>query len=161
MPIWVSVQPPFPYFTDTDGSALEDGYIWLGEENMNPQTNPVAVYLDDALTQPIAQPIRTRSGYPVINGAIVRLYTQVNYSIQVNNKNGSLIYSAPYSGFAGVFGASNAIGDGAQVLFPLSSEPSSIYINGVYQNKNTYSYGVGGVLFSEAPPLNSSIEFLV
>lgn len=95
MAIWVSVQPPFPYFTDTDGSALEDGYIWLGEENMNPQTNPVAVYLDDAFTQPIAQPIRTRSGYPAINGAIVRLYTQVNYSIQVNNKNGSLIYSAP------------------------------------------------------------------
>lgn len=95
MAIWVSVQPPFPYFTDTDGSALEDGYIWLGEENMNPQTNPVAVYLDDAFTQPIAQPIRTRSGYPAINGAIVRLYTQVNYSIQVTNKNGSLIYSAP------------------------------------------------------------------
>lgn len=95
MAIWVSVQPPFPYFTDTDGSALEDGYIWLGEENMNPQTNPVAVYLDDAFTQPIAQPIRTRSGYPAINGAVVRLYTQVNYSIQVTNKNGSLIYSAP------------------------------------------------------------------
>lgn len=95
MAIWVSVQPPFPYFTDNDGSALEDGYIWLGEENMNPQTNPVAVYLDDAFTQPIAQPIRTRSGYPAINGAIVRLYTQVNYSIQVTNKNGSLIYSAP------------------------------------------------------------------
>lgn len=95
MAVWLSVQPPFPYFTDTDGSALEDGYIWLGEENMNPQTNPVAVYLDDAFTQPIAQPIRTRSGYPAINGAIVRLYTQVNYSIQVTNKNGSLIYSAP------------------------------------------------------------------
>ena len=95
MAIWVSVQPPFPYFTDTDGSALEDGYIWLGEANKNPQVNPLAVYLDDAFTQPVAQPIRTRSGYPAINGAIVRLYTQENYSIQVNNKNGSLIYSAP------------------------------------------------------------------
>ena len=95
MAVWVSVQPPFPYFTDTDGSALEDGYIWLGEANKNPQVNPLAVYLDDAFTQPVAQPIRTRSGYPAINGAIVRLYTQENYSIQVNNKNGSLIYSAP------------------------------------------------------------------
>ena len=95
MAIWVSVQPPFPYFTDTDGSALEDGYIWLGEANKNPQVNPLAVYLDDAFTQPIAQPIRTRGGYPAINGAIVRLYTQENYSIQVTNKNGSLIYSAP------------------------------------------------------------------
>lgn len=95
MAVWVSVQPPFPYFTDTDGSALEDGYIWLGEANKNPQVNPLAVYLDDAFTQPVAQPIRTRSGYPAINGAIVRLYTQQNYSIQVNNKNGSLIYSAP------------------------------------------------------------------
>lgn len=95
MAVWVSVQPPFPYFTDTDGSALEDGYIWLGEANKNPQVYPLAVYLDDAFTQPVAQPIRTRSGYPAINGAIVRLYTQENYSIQVNNKNGSLIYSAP------------------------------------------------------------------
>jgi hypothetical protein len=38
---------------------------------------------------------------------------------------------------------------------------SSIYINGVYQNQNTYSFAGGNVTFSEAPPITSVIEFLV
>lgn len=57
----------------------------------------------------------------------------------------------------------NSTGDGTNVAFTLASAPSnenttSVYINGVYQQKNTY--GVVGVTltFSEAPPLTSTIE---
>lgn len=57
--------------------------------------------------------------------------------------------------------ASNATGTGSQTVFPLTIAPSAIYISGVYQNKNTYSYGSGNVTFSQAPPLNAVIEFLV
>lgn len=161
----LSVQPPFPIFTETDGQPLENGYIWIGTANLNPITNPIAVYWDAALTQPAVQPIRTIFGYPANAGTPARLYVNSDYSIQVQNKNGTVVYSAPaaterYNGTVIVFGASNATGDGAQVLFPLASQPSFVYINGVYQNKNTYSYGIGGVLFSEAPPLTSTIEFL-
>lgn len=89
------VQPPFPFFTDSDGTALQDGYIWIGEANLDPQVNPIGVYLDVALTLPAAQPIRTQSGHPVYGGTPVRLYVDSDYSIRVMNKNGSLVYSAP------------------------------------------------------------------
>jgi hypothetical protein len=91
----LSVQSPFPLITDIDGQPLEDGYIWIGTANLNPITNPIAVYWDAALTQPAAQPIRTRGGYPVNAGTPARLYVGSDYSIQVQNKNGSVIYSAP------------------------------------------------------------------
>jgi hypothetical protein len=40
------------------------------------------------------QPIRTLGGYPMNSGTPARLYVNSDYSIQVQNKNGSLIYSA-------------------------------------------------------------------
>lgn len=90
----LSVSPPFPIFTDTDGQPLENGYVWIGTANLNPITNPVAVFWDAALTQPAAQPIRTLNGYPSNAGTPARLYVASDYSIQVQNKNGSVVYSA-------------------------------------------------------------------
>lgn len=162
----LSIQPTYPIFTDIDGQPLEAGYVWIGTANLDPQTNPINVYWDASLTILAPQPIRTLAGYPSRNGTPGRLYVNSDYSIRVMNKNGSAVYSAPsaterYNGSVVVFGTSNATGDGSQVVFPLASEPSSIYINGVYQNKNTWSYAGGNVTFSEAPPVNSSIEFLI
>jgi hypothetical protein len=91
----LSIQPPFPLLTDIDGQPLEDGYIWIGVANLPPIGNPIAVYWDAALTQPAALPVRTRGGYPVNNGTPARLYVNSDYSIQVQNKNGSVLYSAP------------------------------------------------------------------
>ena len=91
----LSIQPPFPLLTDIDGQPLEDGYIWIGVANLPPIGNPIAVYWDAALTQPAALPVRTRGGYPVNAGTPARLYVNSDYSIQVQNKNGSVVYSAP------------------------------------------------------------------
>jgi hypothetical protein len=91
----LSIQPPFPIFTDTDGQPLENGYVWIGTANQNPITNPITVYWDAALTVPAAQPVRTLNGYPVNAGTPARLYVNSDYSIQVQNKNGSVVYSAP------------------------------------------------------------------
>jgi hypothetical protein len=91
----LSIQPPYPIITGADGQPLEDGYIWIGAANLNPQTNPVAVYWDAALSQPAGQPVRTRGGYPVNAGTPARLYVGSDYSILVQNKNGSTVYSAP------------------------------------------------------------------
>lgn len=93
----VSVNPPFPIFTDTDGQPLENGYIWIGTVNLDPQGNPINVYWDAALTQVAGQPIRTSGGYPVRNGSPARIYTGSDYSIRVQNKNGSTVYSASAS----------------------------------------------------------------
>jgi hypothetical protein len=91
----LSIQPTYPIFTDIDGQPLEAGYVWIGATNLDPQTNPVQVYWDAALTLPAAQPIRTLAGYPANNGTPARLYVNSDYSIRVMNRNGSVVYSAP------------------------------------------------------------------
>lgn len=91
----LSVQPPYPIITDIDGQPLEGGYIWIGQANLDPQTNPITVYWDKALTIAATQPIRTTGGYPVNSGTPARLYVNSAYSIRVMNKNGSVIYNAP------------------------------------------------------------------
>lgn len=91
----LSIQSPYPIFTDIDGTPLDNGYIWLGVANLAPQTNPIVAYWDAALTIPAVQPIRTISGYPVNAGTTGRLYVNSDYSILVQNKNGSQVYSAP------------------------------------------------------------------
>lgn len=91
----LSIQPTFPIFTETDGQPLENGYIWIGTVNLDPQVNPINVYWDAALTVSAPQPIRTLNGYPSRNGTPARLYVNANnYSIRVQDKNGSMVYSA-------------------------------------------------------------------
>jgi len=90
-----SIQPTYPTFTDIDGQPLEDGYIFLGTINLDPIANPITAYFDAALTVTATQPIRTKGGYPNNAGAPGRIYVNSNYSIQVQNKNGFVIYSAP------------------------------------------------------------------
>ena len=91
----LSIQPPFPIFTDIDGQPLEDGFILIGAANLDPQGNPIAVYWDEALLVPATQPIRTLAGYPSRSGTPARLYVNSDYSIRVLNKNGSVLYSSP------------------------------------------------------------------
>ena len=93
----LSVNPPFPVFTDIDGQPLENGYLWMGLPNLNPITNPIQVYWDAGRTIPAAQPIRTLGGYPVNSGTPARIFVSQDYSIQVQNRNGSVVYSAPTS----------------------------------------------------------------
>jgi len=89
-----SIEQPYPIFTDADGDPLENGYIWIGVENLYPITNPIAVYWDAALTQPAVQPIRTQGGYPVNNGTPAALHVAGAYSILAQDRNGMLVYSA-------------------------------------------------------------------
>jgi hypothetical protein len=159
----LEVNPPFPVFSDIDGQPLEAGYIWIGVVNLDPQTNPINVFFDGALTIAAPQPIRTIGGYPSNAGTPARFFVNSDYSIRVMNKNGSTIYSS-LNGNAFPNSAGNlffnATGDGVQTVFPVSFVPSLIYINGVYQNQNTYTIAGGNVTFSEAPPITSVIEFL-
>lgn len=92
----LSIQPPFPVFADTDGQPLENGYILIGQANLDPQGNPIAVYWDAALTIPAPQPIRTTGGYPSRSGTPANLFcNEANYSILVKDKRGTTVYSAP------------------------------------------------------------------
>jgi hypothetical protein len=80
------VAPPYPIFTDVDGTPLNDGYIYLGFVNTNPELQPIPAYWDSALTIPAAQPIRTVNGYPSRQGSPAQLYTNGTFSITIRNK---------------------------------------------------------------------------
>lgn len=158
------IAPPYPVFTDLDGTPLDNGYLYIGEVSLNPETNPIVVYWDAALTQPAAQPIRTQNGYPYRNGTPSLLYTDKEFSITVRNKNRELFVYSPV-GFASFRAGllDNFSGNGSQTSFTLTAAPlnenaTNVYINGIYQQKNTYNIISATLLFSQAPPFNSSIE---
>lgn len=87
------IRAPFAFFTDTEGNPLENGYIYIGEENLNPLANPKAAYWDYALTIP-AYNVRTSAGLPMYSGSPGRLYVDGAHSMIVKNKNGEIVYSA-------------------------------------------------------------------
>ncbi len=88
------VLPPFPVFTDVDGNPVDDGYIYVGQEGLDPIASPVSVFWDRDLSVPATQPIRTIGGYPSNAGVRSVFYSSAPvYSILVRNKNGTAIYS--------------------------------------------------------------------
>jgi hypothetical protein len=75
---------------------LENGYVWIGEPNLNPQTNPVVAYYDAALTIPAAQPLRTLNGYVSRAGSPAQIYIDgADFSILVQDSKGSMVYNFP------------------------------------------------------------------
>ena len=97
----IQIETPFPIFNDIDGQPLENGYIFIGAVNLNPITNPVATFFNAALTIPATQPIRTLGGYPINSGTPARFFVGSDYSIQVQNRNGSVIYTSLNGNAAG------------------------------------------------------------
>jgi hypothetical protein len=92
----ISVQVPYPVFYDRDGDPLDNGNIYIGVANLDPVTNPISVYYDEALTLPASQPLKTSNGYIYRNGTPAQLYVNaVNFSITVNDKKDLLVYSFP------------------------------------------------------------------
>lgn len=92
----LSIQVPFPVFQDHDGQPLDNGYVWIGTANLNPITNPVAVYYDAALTIPAVQPLRTLNGFISRAGTPAQVYVDgVNFSILVQDSKGSMVYNFP------------------------------------------------------------------
>ena len=85
---------PFQVFIDNSGQPLQNGYIYIGAKNLNPESNPVVCYLDSAMTRPIAQPVRTVNGLPAYNGSPVNIYTSGEYSITVRDASSQLVYTS-------------------------------------------------------------------
>lgn len=87
---------PFPLFTDTNGVRLQDGKIYIGEPFLDPETNPITVYWDDAYTQAVLQPIATNGGYPINEFGIVgNVFVNQNYSITIRDVNDELVFTRP------------------------------------------------------------------
>lgn len=90
----ISISAAFPTFNDKSGMPLDNGYIYIGAEGLNPQVHPILVYWDAELTIPASQPIRTVGGYYSRSGSPGQIYSSVDYSITVLDKDSTLIYTA-------------------------------------------------------------------
>jgi hypothetical protein len=88
------VENGYRIFTDLEGQPLDSGYIFIGEDGLNPLTNPQTAYFDEALTIP-AENIRTSGGYAVYRGSPATIYTLNDYSILVQDKNQQTVYYNP------------------------------------------------------------------
>jgi hypothetical protein len=161
--------PPYPIFTDRDGSPLDAGYLYFGEVNQNPETNPIQIYYDSAFTIPAAQPLRTSNGYVMRNGSPALVYAGSQFSVTVRNKKSELVIYSPVgygvdpASISGSVIYDDFTGDGVTTAFTLTASPSTknatnVYIDGVYQSKNNYNTSGSTLTFSTAPPLLSAIE---
>jgi len=143
----LSPTPKLQFF-DLNGAPLSGGLLYTYAAGT---TTPLASYTDStgniANTNPIILDSRGEANV-WLSGAIYKfaLYTSVSVLIwTVDNINGSTF-------------ASNATGDGTTTAFSVVNGFTAIYINGVYQNRNTYVVTSGTVTFTEAPPYTSIIE---
>jgi len=107
------IQPPFTVWPDVDGEPLEDGYIYIGQAGLNPETNPITVYFNSGLSIPAAQPLRTIGGFISNSGSPTNVFASSLYvSITVRNKNSTLVYTnlnAPLSQILGTLGEVNNV----------------------------------------------------
>jgi hypothetical protein len=103
----LSIQVPYPVFYDRDGQPLDNGNIYIGVANLDPITNPLQVYYDEALTITASQPLITSGGYVYRNGTPTQLYVNANdFSITVNDSKNLFVYSFPDATGIGIGAAS-------------------------------------------------------
>lgn len=87
------------------------------------------------------------------------------YDIALKRADGSSVWTRRADGITLSPSLANFVGTGSQAVFTMASIPFNenamqIYINGVYQFKNTYSVSGATLTFSEAPPNTSLIEVM-
>ena len=82
------------------------------------------------------------------------------YKFLLKDSNDVLIATYDNIFGAGAFAVTNYTGNGSTVGYAVSGNVIAVYINGVYQNRNTYSVAGGTLTFTQAPPTTSLIEIL-
>ena len=150
-------------FFDNNGVILTGGLIYTYAAGT---TTPAATYTTSAGNVAHTNPIVLDSAGRVPGGEIWLLMGS-NYKFVLKTSTGTTIatFDNIYGSGSRVAYLDNFTGNASTVNFTLTAAPSDennsqVYINGVYQQKNTYSLtGAGNILtFSQAPPLTSTIE---
>jgi hypothetical protein len=150
------------FFTNT-GSVLTGGKLYTYAAGT---TTPQVSYTTNAGTVARTNPIVLDAAGRVPDGGEIWITAQ-QYKFVLKDSNDVLI--ATYDNITGIGAAAyqiqNFTGTGSQTVFTLSTaslgeDYTFIYINGVYQNKNTYAVNGTTLTFSEAPPVTSTIEVM-
>lgn len=152
-------------FFDNNGVPLAGGKLYTYAAGT---TTPQTTYTSVSGVTPNANPIVLDSAGRVSGSNEVWMTNGVAYKFVLKTSVDVQLWSADnVSGINDFSGLTpivyNATGTGSTLTFSLASAPLSenttqVYINGVYQQKNTYSVAGVVVTFSQAPPLTSKIE---
>ena len=149
------------FFTNT-GDVLTGGKLYT---YLAGTTTPATTYTTSAGNVARTNPIVLDAAGRVPGGGEIWLTNNVAYKFVLETSAGVLIatYDNIYGSGSRVAYLDNFTGNGTQVNFTLTAAPSDennsqVYINGVYQQKNTYSLAGAVLTFSQAPPVTSTIE---
>lgn len=146
---------------DNNGNPLSGGKLFTYDAGT---TTPLASYTSSSGVTPHTNPIVLDAAGRVPGGEIWLDYTKL-YKFVVKTSADVLI--ATYDNVGGSFNSApllaNFTGTGSQTAFTLPSAPANenttqVYVNGVYQQKNTYAVSSTTLTFSTAPPYTSTIE---
>lgn len=149
------------FFTNS-GVILSGGKLYTYAAGT---TTPQATFTSSSGNTNHTNPIILDSAGRVPGGEI--WLSALPYKFLIKDSNDVLI--GTYDNISGVGAASyqvnNFTGTGSQTVFTLSATSlgenfTFVYINGVYQNKNTYTVSGVTLTFSEAPPITSLIEVM-
>jgi Domain of unknown function (DUF4183) len=150
-------------FFDNNGDPLSGGKLYSYEAGT---TTPQVTYTTNAGNVARTNPVVLDSAGRVPSGGEIWITSQA-YKFVLHTSADVLIATYDNIVGQGVFSLTpqNFTGDGATVAFTLSAAPNSenstfVYVNGVYQQKNTYSVSGTTLTFSQAPPTTSTIEVM-
>jgi hypothetical protein len=150
------------FFTNT-ASVLTGGKLYTYAAGT---TTPLVSYTTSAGTVARTNPVVLDAAGRVAEGGEIWI-TAAPYKFVLTDSTDVLI--ATYDNISGigapVYQIQNFTGTGSQTVFTLSAasfgeDYTLVYINGVYQNKNTYAVSGTTLTFSEAPPVTSLIEVM-
>jgi hypothetical protein len=149
------------FFTD-DGVPLAGGLIYSYAAGT---TTPKPTYTDSTGNTAHPNPIILNSAGRVPSGEIWLTLGSYKFILATSTNVTIATYDNVFS-VAGDFNlVANFTGTGVQTVFtlplsPVNENSTQIYINGVYQNKDTYTLTNATITFSEAPPVTSKIEVM-
>jgi hypothetical protein len=148
-------------FFDNSGNVLTGGKLYTYQAGT---TTPQASYTTSAGNVARTNPIVLNAAGRVPDSGEIWITSQA-YKFVLETSTNVLIatYDNVVAAGSGAYTVQNFTGDGTTVAFTLTNAPASenstnVYINGVYQQKNTYSVAGAVLTFSQAPPVTSSIE---
>ena len=147
---------------NNNGDPLAGGKIYT---YLAGTTTPATTYTTSAGNIQHSNPIVLDGAGRVPSGEIW-LTNGITYKFVVDDSANNLI--GTYDNIKGIgdtpfLNIVNYTGNGSQTSFtlpiiPISENYLNVFINGVYQFKNTFSVSGTTLLFSEAPPSTSNIE---
>ena len=143
------------FFTNT-GAVLTGGKLYTYAAGT---TTPLTSYTTSAGNVARTNPVVLDAAGRVPGSGQIWI-SPVSYKFVLTDSNDVLIATYDNIFGSGAFAVTNYTGNGSTVGYSISGNVVAVYINGVYQNRTTYSVTGSTLTFTQAPPFTSLIEIL-